>query len=175
MIEMENERLHKELMLLQEQNFLSQNKRKSDREGRDYKYKGKVHFHKGHSHSRDHSYHKHLHKNQFDKLEYADSPRKHSYQDQMLKEDYYEEQKDVVKTYNDKLNHRHHNTGKNSLGKAVVPPLDLSSITGQKPKINVLPKIQIETDTQSGSPLNIKIKLTYYVEKSFFALFFYKI
>ncbi|VDI38781.1 Hypothetical predicted protein [Mytilus galloprovincialis] len=32
MIEMENDRLHKELMLLQEQNFLSQNKRKSDRE-----------------------------------------------------------------------------------------------------------------------------------------------
>ncbi|XP_052098307.1 uncharacterized protein LOC127733070 isoform X1 [Mytilus californianus] len=32
MIEMENDRLHKELMLLQEQNFLNQNKRKSDRE-----------------------------------------------------------------------------------------------------------------------------------------------
>lgn len=32
MIELENDRLHKELMLLQEQNFLNQNKRKSDRE-----------------------------------------------------------------------------------------------------------------------------------------------
>ena len=35
---MENERLHRELMLLQEQNFLARERKKSDREGRDVKH-----------------------------------------------------------------------------------------------------------------------------------------
>jgi hypothetical protein len=74
-LELENERLHRELMLLQEQNFLARERKKTEREGRDlkryhsfsqpdagrdkleqfvekYETMGKSMFHKGSSHSK---------------------------------------------------------------------------------------------------------------------------
>jgi hypothetical protein len=72
MIELENERLHKELMLLQEQNFLTQNRRKSDREGRDNKYKGHGYSdHRGEAHS----YYKHLNCDKLENISYSSKPK----------------------------------------------------------------------------------------------------
>lgn len=121
MIELENERLHKELMLLQEQNFLTQNRRKSDREGRDNKFKG--HGHSDHR-GEGHSYYKHLDCDKLENISYSSKPKVYG--------------KNVTKgndiTEND-YNSKVYKTN------PVVPPLDLSSITGQKAKTNVLPTI----------------------------------
>lgn len=137
MIEMENDRLHKELMLLQEQNFLSQNKRKSDREG---KYQGHS-YRKG----QGHSYHKHFDHLHGENSEHTSSVKAKWQGLQFTKPNFEPETKDYGKFVNDTSkveNVGYDNPRKNISEKPVVPPLDLSSITGQKSKTTVLPPIQ---------------------------------
>lgn len=129
MIELENERLHKELMLLQEQNFLTQNRRKSDREGRDNKYKG--HGHSDHR-GEGHSYYKHLNCDKLENKSYSSKPKVYG--------------KNVTKGSDITENDYHNKVYKMDekyvkTNPVVVPPLDLSSITGQKTETNVLAKI----------------------------------